>query len=637
MQRNQLGHNLAKVYSRRQQADHTFQKPTGASVHLHLDENNDTETDSDFQTVRKMEWEHASDRNDVEEQTYFSPSHNLSKQPHRRQSPMTTRTRNSHNVLDSSPPFNLPHTSPPHTSQSIPTVFSPRTSGNFSSRGVPGEEPLPLSPTSRQKKKRLQALLISAQALKTRIAIEKNKLLDPVDGGWLPSSTPPCSSPQRMHGSSVAGVPHRSFASVHTQPSLLPGVGNMDVHVQTMDEFHTRTKAAAAIQAAYRGHVVRKHLSAVGLWPKKSKVQTTQLVTPRQQTTQLVTPRQQTTQLVTPRQQTTQLVTPRQQTTQLVTPRQQTTQLAATKGREIFSPESPHVSPSKSQLSRSMDNTKAPVLGSKQADLESEDLHPWEKRGGDKHSMVNIFARKHSKRHQPPSADVRSSTPKEDVHVTRTATLHTSYSGEPFDSLTPTEDGSEEKEVGHDSQLEQEQKTPVMSPPGLPSGSHPTTGHHLSSVSGSVEQSVSLGSNPSSATQHTTASHQTYSENFESEVLSVQKTHQTLEPDSLGDDEFVESQDKTLLNSSTPRSRHAVKEAEVQTVPTGASPIWKERLSPHALQVKLSNEISRLEAADEEIRRLSEMERDKTVRKEQTEVISLTHLLKVWFIHLLLA
>ena len=284
-----------------------------------------------------------------------------------------------------------------------------------------------------------------------------------------------------------------------------------------------------------------------------------------------------------------------------------------------------------------MDNTKTPILGSKQADLESEDLHPWEKRGGDKHSIVNIYARKHSKRYQPPSADVRSSTPKEDVPVTRTATLHTSYSGEPFDSLTPTEDGSEEEGMGHDSQLEEEQKTPVMSPPGLSSGTHPTTGHHLSSVSGSMEQPVSLGSNPSSATQHTTTSHQTYSDNFESEVLSVQKGHQTLEPDSLGDDEFVESQDKTLLNSSTPpQSRHAVKEAEVQTVPVGASSLWGERLSPHALQVKLSNEITRLEAADEEICRLSEMERDKAIHKEQTEVISLTHLLKVQCIHLLL-
>jgi hypothetical protein len=620
IQRNQLSSNLAKVYSRRQQLEHeTEDLVSMPAVHLHVEDSEDTESDSHFREARNLDWEHFQQprADSVKGQPYISPSHSPPKHRYWTHSPLQGQTRESYGVLKSG---RSPEqaTSPSHTSRGVTTSSLPPTVSPYLAPDTIEEEGPALSPASRKKKERLQALLLSAQALKTRISIEKSKLLDVADRGLPTAGVPPKGiTPHHPVVERSTGVPHSSVPVARSQPTSLPGVGNMELHVRARDRLRAEAKAATTIQAAYRGHTVRKYLSAVGVFPKRKKNTHS---SPTQGTTH-----ERTGGITLGASRGNPLrSTPHGKTLGITEGIVWQTKPQSTQLLSYVKSESTPLSQNRDHFHGAPKNTSVSVPKHKQEDLELEDLPPWEKRGGDKHSIVNIYARKQSRKHQTRSADPRSSTPKEGKSSLPIPPAEpTSYDEELFDSVTPTEDASEEDTR----QAEHKQEDVEVFPHLLSTEPHSNTDHYPSFVGSNNSHSVSVETNPVTvSTQQVSKSHPLYSESFESAVSSVQ---QLLEPDSLADEGSIGLQDGSPLTPSLSlETVPSVREAEVQTLQTETSSKTGERLSPRILEAQLSAEIQRWEAANEQMHRLSEIERAKAVRTEQEEALSLTQLLK---------
>ena len=359
------------MYAKQRYTELTFSKPDSQGLHCFITPgitSRNTELPSEPPQLREYQ----------QGVTDYSPSHrnkSLLSEPSSSLMEDLSTSREMQQAL--SPLIARQSPSPHHT----PGVRSPQKSPFKSESGSqPGHGQTstfssllnPLPPVGgiiyKTREDRLKALTLSAMALRTRVQLEKERLLHATE-----PEVPPHKKQNQGHTK-----PPKGFSSpLHQKEMLsastsLPGVGNLDEHLLSVHKDGRRNEAAAKIQAAYKGHRVREYLRKVGLLPHQPR---RPLRTSNREGQ----------------------VTPGEFVHQVWT-----------KAEEVVSSQVPEGGQTWKK------NKTLELDGSTGGGSRGAGWDPWDRAGGDTYSMVNVYVKKHLKQQrqqavektpQPPTSD----------------------------------------------------------------------------------------------------------------------------------------------------------------------------------------------------------------------------------------
>ena len=501
------------------------------------------------------------------------------------------------------------------------------------------------APQSRDE--RIRALTESALRLKERIAMESKRF----EEGALGSGH----SPQRFTTSQQQqqSSPARTLFSNEQgfTPSVdLPGVKNVHEHALRAEKRRQQNEAASKIQAAYRGHRVRKSLH----WKLPSGQ--TLGASLREGHTHGGDEGGES----------------RNSSTDTLTPPPEDDEMEKEISAPIISPlrgyrqnqEAVHVHVH-SQLPISSANV--PPVSSSSATV-VPCLSPWQQTGGDEHSIINVFTRQHEKLRQTldklsdqKRAEIRgfseegrakSETPKHSSlsvpasQPRATSVSHSHSYTYTFEQTSPSKSASERSPH---SSIFSEDSLHVSPPPKHELSSNEVSPSPASSPRSQHTSPSSATSPPSRASSASTTRSST-SHSSKSELKSkhgVEKEVHVITPP--GSPSFVESfasvsPRSVLSQSSEPKSlpRSPKTDTTVQSANLPPPPAVQlaavpptvrvtesgGRLSPRSLELKLHSELNLLETVEDSMRQLSQVESARAMSLAQQETVALAQLLK---------
>ena len=486
-----------------------------------------------------------------------------------------------------------------------------------------------------------------------------------IEGGAFVQSAPwlDLHKTQQQRSPPTQPQSHRQANEQGLTPSInLPGVGNVHEHAQRAERLRRESVAAAKIQAAYRGHRVRKSLR----WKLPSGQTLRSSLRKREgpPTSGVGEGRES-----------------RDSSTGTLTP--------AEEDEDKEGMPTPVISPLRSHERQS--NLHSHIHGHPppismatnqqgSTSVSAARPSPWQQVGGDEHSIINVFTRQHERlretlnqlrdqkqaesRHLGDDSETAHKSPKStsDVNVTppRVVSVDASHPysyTHTFEQVTPTKSTSERsprssifsEDSLHGSPPAKRDPVSKVSPSSSSSSTH---SHHVSPGGDSVS---SRSRASPSAINGTTASHsnKTESKGQEQRDLDVDDSVHAITPP--GSASFVES-----FASVSPRSRPSSK-AEPRSLTQMASPHGGEdagssgpqapplavdlssaatgpapplppssdgRLSPRSLELKLHSELNLLETVEDSMRQISQVESARAVSLAQQETVTLAQLLK---------
>ena len=468
---------------------------------------------------------------------------------------------------------------------------------------------------------------------------------------------------QRQHSSPArATFFHDSNQQGFTPSVDLPGVRNVHEHALQAERQRREADAATKIQAAYRGHRVRKSMN----WMLPSGQ--TLGASLRGGLTRGVDEERES----------------RSSSGGTLTPAEEE---EIDKNKEEMS--TPVISPLHGQRQENFSSRSSiPVPSFRPvppATTAGPRLPPWQGTSGDEHSVINVFARQHERLRQTldqlrdqKRAEIRgfseerkttSETPKNSLsssgHVPRPQTSSVSHSysyTQTFEQTSPSNSAT-----GHSPQssIFSEDSLHVSSPkhggpssktslsPTLSAHSQHTPPHTATSPpqAKAASSTSAKGTTTSSGSDGGASFHLSKSEPKpqQQQQQNVEETVHVITPP--GSPSFVES-----FASISPRTQSSSRTAELNTskqssktesayepttshtrLPPGAQPTLLTsvhppsldgRLSPRSLELKLHSELNLLETVEDSMRQLSQVESARAVSLAQQETVALAQLLK---------
>ena len=504
----------------------------------------------------------------------------------------------------------------------------------------------PMAHQSREE--RIRALTESALRLKERIVMESKRFEDGSFGasGKTKEHLPP--NQQRWSSPTRQLFVHQTNQQGFTPTSDLPGVRNVCEHAQQAERLHKQAEAATKIQAAYRGHCVRKSLH----WKLPSGQ--TLGASLRGGLPGTVDNREES----------------KSSSAGTLTPPAEEDKNGEKISTPVISPmreEPGHQQP----ISFTIPPHQSPPMASTVPRLSL-----WQQQGGDEHSVINVFTRQHerlrqtldqlrdqkraeirglSKEKQTASETQKSggspSSAAQVAQPTATSVSHSYYYTHTFEQASPS--GSATSNRSPHSSVFSEDSLHV-SPPKQGAGSKaslsPSSSTHSqqtspkSATSSPLTQKSAItgmgGGGDTAAGPHSSkiADSKAQQENAEETIHAITPP---------GSPSFVESFASVTpksASSSRPKSQSPKPPAQgsaqsanplSSVPPSGAQPTSAQfppptegRLSPRSLQLKLHSELNLLETVEDSMRQLSQVESARAVSLAQQETVALAQLLK---------
>ena len=504
------------------------------------------------------------------------------------------------------------------------------------------------APQSREE--RIRALTESALRLKERIAMESKRVEEGAFG--------------------VRPFHHISTFQQHPSPARppfcndqgyspsvdLPGVRNVHEHALRAEKLRQEAEAATKIQAAYRGHHVRKSLrwrlpSGKTLGASLREGQTNRGDESRSSSTDTLTP-----------------------------PPAEEHEMEKEISTPVISPLHGHTQKREGTHVHAHVHTQPPSFEANGPQITSSSataipcLSPWQQTGGDEHSIINVFTRQHEKLRQTldqlsdqKRAEIRrfgeegrakSETPKHSASSVpgsqpgATSITHSHSYTYTFEQASPSKSASEHSP--HSSIFSEDSlhaspppKHKPISPKASPSPTSSPRSHHSSPRS-----ATSPPSRASSASTLTSGSPSSKSEPKSKQGVE-ERVHVITPP---GSPSFVESfaslsprsvSSQTSKPKSLPKSPSSKADVTTQSAkpPVSPTPSGAQvsstaalptvtvtesggRLSPRSLELKLQSELNLLETVEDSMRQLSQVESARAVSLAQQETVALAQLLK---------
>lgn len=556
------------------------------------------------------------------------------------------------------------HRSPPVSSEHAQLHYSPSSisATEHAHYGLPTEHaqygyssgPAISSPRSREE--RIRALTESALRLKERIAMESRR----VEEGAFGVGPFHHFSTVQQHP-----LPARSPFSNDQDytPSVdLPGVRNVREHALRAEKLRQEAEAATKIQAAYRGHRVRKSLC----W-KLPSGQTLGASLREGHTHRGDKIRSSSADTLTP-------------------PPAEADEMEKEISTPVISPLHGHT---QKRHVHAHVHTQPPTFEASGPQVTSSSatavprLSPWQQTGGDEHSIINVFTRQHERLRQTldqlsdqKRAEIRrfgeegraiSETPKHSTASSvpagsqpgATSITHSHSYTYTFEQASPSISGSEHspnRSIFSEDSLHASPppKHKPSSPKASPSPSLSPRSHHSSPRS--VTSPPSRTSSASTLTAGSTSNKSepkskqgveeervvhaitppgspSFVESFASlSPRSVSSSH-TSEPKSLPKSSpppkvGATAQSANPPASSTPPGVQVTSNGAATAVPTVTVTESGGRLSPRSLELKLHSELNLLETVEDSMRQLSQVESARAVSLAQQETVALAQLLK---------
>ena len=635
--KQRLNMNLAKVYSKQRHPELTFLKHVSAGLTQNTSGGIDTPSCSDMEEsaqeqpppptltrppVSAREWERPSPRSSPAKGVDLPPP-SLSPSPSETCSDEDTPTgseleevpllvseknRGRREVAEKGALSSVPAAS---MSPVLGAVRRPTSAGP-----LVHPHSLLVGKGTQTKQDRLRALSISALTLKAKVEMERKRILEAAQLGIIPDMRTPGSpvnvgtrggsSPGRVSSSTS---PRRSIGiNTEQQPTEYPGVGNLDTHLLAMRRERKERSAATSIQAAFRGYVVRKAVRGTGRWPSSSA----SYVEENGADMDIETRKGRSTGSLMGF------------TSGGVVPQEL--------GGSTAPPTAPPTAPSAVPPTASLTVPPTALSTSLRAG-EGEGLQPWERRGGDVHSLVHIIAKQEAKRRRKAAEEALSVSHRgavENIGVQvdsielnmagadLTETRGADHSAQREDNITLVQEGSGST-IGA---LAQQQASPqggVLSPEKQTSSTRP----------------LSAATPPAPAATPSALAATPPEQNTRPPVRTTTPPAQTatppaplisMEPDSLTED--------STMDTSTPElSQTYGAQGKVGLAPAvpleGGEAEETGKMSPRSLQLKLSAELMLLETAQDQMHHLGEVERARQIAQAQREILSGVEVLKV--------
>ena len=502
------------------------------------------------------------------------------------------------------------------------------------------------APQSREE--RIRALTESALRLKERIAMESKR----VEEGTFGVRPFHHISTFQQHPSPAR--PPFSNDQGYTPSVDLPGVRNVHEHALRAEKLRQEAEAAIKIQAAYRGHCVRKSLrwklpSGKTLGASLREGQTNRGDESRSSSTDTLTP---------------------------PPPPAEEDEMEKEISTPVISPLHGHTQKQEGTHVHAHVHTQPPSFEAKGPQITSSSatavprLSPWQQTGGDEHSIINVFTRQHEKLRQTldqlsdqKRAEIRgfgeegrakSETPKHStssVHGSQpgaTSITHSHSYTYTFEQASLSKSASERSP--HSSIFSEDSLHASPPPKHKPTSPSPTLSPH--SHHSSPRSAASPPSRASSASTLTSGSPSSKSKPKSKQSVE-ERVHVITPP---GSPSFVESfadlsprsvssqtsKPKSLPKSPSSKADDTTRSAKppVSSTPSGvrvsstaALPTVTVtesggRLSPRSLQLKLQSELNLLETVEDSMRQLSQVESARAVSLAQQETVALAQLLK---------
>lgn len=430
----------------------------------------------------------------------------------------------------------------------------------------------PRSPETQDE--RLQAIRISALKLKERIAKESKRLCEDL---FIELSPQQSSAPKRTR------YHHQVSIQDQTPAVELPGIKSIYNHASQTERQRRQSEAAVIIQAAYRGHVVRKSLK----WTLPSGRTFSSIIKgachPKSQS-----------------------------------PTYQTELLASTPSQ---------LSPASSTSMSKSGVAVNPFFNRPKPDHTPSVVDPWKQEGGDRHSVINVFTRQQEKLQETLSE--LSSQKREKIRCTaiekNTAEcLPVHVSVNMSASLSPME-GVEEEEISGQRQLSY---TQALEPTSI----QDEESLHSVSLSSAPFSHDSLFSQPS-AKSSPQSSEQTL------KLSSPIQVEQISFADKLSDVSLSNHEDR--ISAITPPGSQSFVESFTGDMPSLTQPVPSSseystphphvtsgKLSPRSLEVKHQVHLNLYETLEEHLRHVAQVERATVLSRAQQETVALAQQFK---------
>ena len=507
------------------------------------------------------------------------------------------------------------------------------------------------APQSREE--RIRALTESALRLKERIAMESKRVEEGTFGFGPFHTIQQHSSPARPPFSNDKG---------YTPSVDLPGVRNVHEHALQAEKLRQEAEAATKIQAAYRGHRVRKSLrwklpsgQTLGASLREGHTHRGDESRSTSNTDTLTPP----------------LAKEDAKEKEISTP--------------IISPLRGHTQKREGTQVHAHVHTQPPTFEANGLQIASSAtavprLSPWQQTGGDEHSIINVFTRQHKRLKQTldqlsdqKRAEIRrfgegggraqSETPKHSglslpassQQPGATSVTHSHSYTYTFEQTSPSRSGSERSPH---SSIFSEDSLHASPPPKHKPSSNKTSPSPTSSPCSHLSSPRSALSPPSRTNSASTLTGGS-SPSSKSEPKSKQEERVVHAITPPGSPSFVESfaslsprsvSSQTSEPKSFPKSSSPPKPQLSATVkpPAGSIPppgaqvssaaaavpsvtlteSGGGRLSPRSLELKLHSELNLLETVEDSMRQLSQVESARAVSLAQQETVALAQLLK---------
>ena len=504
---------------------------------------------------------------------------------------------------------------------------------------------------SQSREERIRALTESALRLKERIAMESKRVEEGTFGVGPFHTVQQHPSPARPPFSNDQGY----TPSVH-----LPGVRNVHEHALRAEKLRQEAEAATKIQAAYRGHRVRKSLR----WRLPSGQ--TLGASLREGHTHRIDESRSTS--------STDTLTP---------PLAKEDVIEKEISTPVISPLRGHTQKQEGTHVHAHVHTRPPTFEASGPQITSSSatavprLSPWQQTGGDEHSIINVFTRQHERLRQTldqlsdqKRAEIRrfgdegaqsetpkhsgSSLPASTQQPGATSVTHSHSYTYTFEQTSPSRSGSERSPH---SSVFSEDSLHASPPPKHKPSSNKTSPSPSSSPRSHLSSPRSALSPPSRTNSASTLTGGSSSSN-KSEPKSKQEERVVHAITPPGSPSFVDSfaslsprsvssqtsEPKSLPKSSSPPKPQlgatvkpptgSIPPPGVQVSSTAAIPSVTVtesgggRLSPRSLELKLHSELNLLETVEDSMRQLSQVESARAVSLAQQETVALAQLLK---------
>ena len=638
--KQRLNMNLAKVYSKQRHPELTFLKHVSAGLTQNTSGGIDTPSCSDMEEsareqpppptltrhpVSEWEWERPSPRS-LPAKGADLPPPSLSPSPSETCSDEDTPTgseleevpllvseknRGRREVAEKGALSSVPAAS---MSPVLGAVRQPTSAGP-----LVHPHSLLVGKGAQTKQDRLRALSISALTLKAKVEMERKRILEAAQLGIIPDMRTPGSpvnvgtrggtSPGRV---SSGTSPRRSVGiNTEQQPTEYPGVGNLDTRLLAMQRERKERSAATSIQAAFRGYVVRKAVRGTGRWPGSSAHYVEEDGADMD------------------------IETHKGRSTGSLMGFTSSGAVLQGLGGYTAPPTAPPAVPPTAPPA-----VQPTALSTSLRAGEEEGLQPWERRGGDVHSLVHIIAKQEAKRRRKAAEEALSVSHRgavENIGVQvdsvelnmagadLTETHGADHSAQREDDITLVQEGSGST-VGA---LAQQQASPqggILSPEKQTSSTRPLS---ATTPPAPAATPSALAATPPAPTATPPK------QNTRPPVRTTTPPAQTptppaplisMEPDSLTEDSTMDTSTPELSQTYGAQGMVGLAPA-VPSEGGGAEETGK--MSPRSLQLKLSAELMLLETAQDQMHHLGEVERARHIALAQRETLSVVEVLKV--------